>query len=406
MNFSHSTCPVSAELSRLLPDINDISESQIEVILSNYEKDLIYKTQFHLGYPYNLNLDNKCLAKFIDYSINNLGDPFIESNYGVHSRMFEIAVLDWFASLWGLERENYWGYVTSCGTEGNLQGIYMGREMLSDGILYASEDSHYSVFKASRMYKIPLERIKSNTDGTINLHHLRERLIHNSGHPAILNINIGTTLKGGVDDLDQVITLLRESGYNEDTFYIHCDGALVGMMLAFLEQNYISFKEKPISSISVSGHKFIGNCMPCGVILTRRKCINAFAQNVDYINSRDATISGSRNGHSALYMWYTLVKKGFKGIKMDVEKCIANAHYLKQKLIENGIEENTILLNKWSNTVVFKTPICQEFIKKWQLACSGDICHVVVMPNITKEILDIFVNQYCDQEKKKENHGS
>ena len=42
------------------------------------------------------------------YSINNLGDPFKESNYGVHSRRFEIEVLDFFATLWGIELDNYW----------------------------------------------------------------------------------------------------------------------------------------------------------------------------------------------------------------------------------------------------------------------------------------------------------
>jgi hypothetical protein len=26
------------------------------------------------------------------FSINNLGDPFIESNYGVHSREFEVSL--------------------------------------------------------------------------------------------------------------------------------------------------------------------------------------------------------------------------------------------------------------------------------------------------------------------------
>lgn len=52
------------------------------------------------------------------YSINNLGDPFVASNYGVHSRQFEVAVVDFFASLWGADKDSYWGYVTSCGTEG------------------------------------------------------------------------------------------------------------------------------------------------------------------------------------------------------------------------------------------------------------------------------------------------
>lgn len=46
----------------------------------------------------------------------------------------------------------------------------------------------------------------------------------------------GTTMKGGVDDLDLVIQTLQECGFTRDRFYIHCDGALFGMMLPFVKQ--------------------------------------------------------------------------------------------------------------------------------------------------------------------------
>lgn len=82
------------------------------------------------GYPYNLEFDYGALGQLQHFSINNLGDPFIESNYGVHSRQFEVGVLDWFARLWELEKNEYWGYITNCGTEGNLHGILVGSVVL------------------------------------------------------------------------------------------------------------------------------------------------------------------------------------------------------------------------------------------------------------------------------------
>lgn len=81
------------------------------------------------GYPYNLDFDYGALGQLQHFSINNLGDPFIESNYGVHSREFEVGVLDWFARLWEIEKDKYWGYITNCGTEGNLHGILVGYVM-------------------------------------------------------------------------------------------------------------------------------------------------------------------------------------------------------------------------------------------------------------------------------------
>ena len=37
--------------------------------------------------------------------------------------------------------------------------------------------------------------------------------------------------QGAVDDLDRVLAILEETGYREERFYIHCDGALFGLMV-------------------------------------------------------------------------------------------------------------------------------------------------------------------------------
>lgn len=76
----------------------------------------------------------------------------------------------------------------------------------------------------------------------------------------------------------------------------------------------MTFK-KPIGSISVSGHKFIGAPVPCGVVITRLENIEALSSDVEYLNSRDATIMGSRNGHAAVFLWYTLAQKGRAGMR-------------------------------------------------------------------------------------------
>ena len=62
---------------------------------------------------------------------------------------------------------------------------------------------------------------------------------------------------GAIDDLDRVIEILYESGYTEERFYIHCDGALFGMMIPFIKEAPLVTFKKPIGSVSVSGHKFM-----------------------------------------------------------------------------------------------------------------------------------------------------
>lgn len=339
------------------------------------------------SYPYNLDFDSyKDLEGLSRFCINNLGDPFIESNYGVHSREFEIGVLEWFARLW--EADDYWGYITNCGTEGNLHGILVGRENHPDGVLYASAETHYSAFKAARMYRMDVECIPTVPSGEIDYDDLQAALERNRGRAAIVVVNCGTTVRGAVDDIDAVLAALSKAGYAEKDFFIHVDGALFGLMMPFVQHApRVSFR-KPIGSVSVSGHKFVGAPMPCGVVMTRASLVEAMSSDVEYLNSRDATIMGSRNGHTPIYMWHTLTRKGMDGMARDVEACLTNARLLQRMLEDAGVKT---MLNRLSSTVVFERPPDETFIRKWQLACEGDIAHVVVMPNITPPKLEAFV---------------
>lgn len=127
--------------------------------------------------------------------------------------------------------------------------------------------------------------------------------------------------------------------------------------------------------------------------MTRLRHIRGVSSDVEYLNSRDATIMGSRNGHAPIYMWYTFTMKGYDGMRKDVEKCLRNAHLLRDMLAKAGIKT---MLNELSSTVVFERPTEEEFVRKWQLACEGDIAHVVVMPNITVAKLERFAGELIE----------
>lgn len=375
--------PMSAAEATGLPSQSDI--------LSAYEAQLKRRSVRHLGYPYNLNhSQNDDLARFMRYSINNLGDPYVTSNYGVHSREFEVAVVDFFAKLWKAPADDYWGYVTTCGTEGNLHAMLLAREAHPNGIIYTSSETHYSIFKAASYYKMECEVVRTQPTGEIDYSALAKALDANRGRPAIMNVNIGTTVKGAVDDLDRILRTLSRCGYAREDFHVHCDGALFAMMMPFIEYAPALSFEKPIDSIAVSGHKMLGCPMPCGVALTLKKHVQNVEMRVDYLNSVDTTIMGSRNGHTALHMWHSLRTKGLDGIKSEVEACLSNAAYLRDQLNKVGI---TCRLNDLSSTVVLERPAHEPFVRKWQLACEEDIAHVVVMPNVTPAKVDLFVSE-------------
>lgn len=80
-------------------------------------------------------------------------------------------------------------------------------------------------------------------------------------------------------------------------------------------------------------------------------------------------------------------------MRKDVEKCLRNAVLLRAMLEKAGVK---VLLNELSSTVVFERPQEEAFVKKWQLACEGDIAHVVVMPNVTLPKLEEFAMEYIE----------
>ena len=86
----------------------------------------IQRLLLHAGYQVNLDFDYSDLANLLHFHINNVGDPFVGGTFLLNSKAFERWVLDWFASLWEIEKNEYWGYITTGGTEGNLYGILVG----------------------------------------------------------------------------------------------------------------------------------------------------------------------------------------------------------------------------------------------------------------------------------------
>lgn len=170
-----------------------------------------------------------------------------------------------------------------------------------------------------------------------------------------------------MDKVDEVVEALTAAGYTREEYYIHVDGALSAIMLPFTPgATPVTFATHPIGSMSVSGHKFLGCPMPCGVTMCRLEQVEVLSNTVEVIASRDATISGSRAGLAAVFMWYALMSKGNDGIRKQVSMCLRRAEYLRCLLQEYGM---WCMRNRDSNQVVFKRPPSTPFCEKWQLTC-------------------------------------
>ncbi len=361
-------------------------------ILTQKYKELKEKKDHITGYPANQNFDYSVLTKFFEFALNNVGDATLHSNFNLNTHEFENDVLSFIAKLYKKESD-YWGYITNGGTEGNLTGIHVARSYYPNGIIYYSSHSHYSVAKAIELTRSKSECISVLKNGEINYEELEKKIQENIESPVIILANLGTTMTGAIDNLNKIKIII--SSHNITNYYIHCDAAFHGLILPFCNlENPIVLDE--FQSISVSGHKFIGSPIPCGVFLTHTNIIKKISHYIEYIKSGDCTLSGSRNGITPLILWCALHQNSIEKFKELTQDSLEKAKYARDKMLANNIFAWT---NPYSPIVIFNKP-SEKIIKKWSIAPYQDLAHIITTPSISYQTIDKLIDDLkLDQNK-------
>ena len=354
--------------------------------LKDFYKRFQEEEKTFIGSPVNCAFDYSDLFNLLSIPLNNVGDPFCSSYYGLDSREFEREVLDWFAKLHKAPKDNYWGYVTNGGTEGNLYGLYLARELYPKGVVYYSQDTHYSVSKNIRVLNMENVMIKSRRNGEMDYQDLEQMMSTWRSAPPIIFANMGTTMREGFDNICEIKKVLKNLAIPE--YYIHVEAALGGMTLPFIDDAPPFDFTTGVQSVSISGHKLIGSPIPCGIVLALKSNVGRVSRAVEYVGSLDSTISGSRNGFTPIVLWYAIKRYGFNGFKKIIRHCVRTAEYATRKMNEAG-------LRAWNYdhaiTVVFPRPK-ERLVKKWKLAVQDDIAHIICMPQVTKQTVDEIIN--------------
>ena len=367
------------------PQFHDLSDTEKQLLKSFFDLCEVESDHF-LGYPCTREFDYSPLLKFLNFPLNNVGDPYETSNFHLNTHEFERDVLEFYRVLVDAPEKNTWGYITNGGTEGNMYGTYLAREIFPEGMVYYSEDTHYSVAKILRMVHARNIMIRSQPSGEMDYQDLAETISIHRDVPPIIFANIGTTMKGAVDNITRIKQIMKDKAINH--YYIHADAALSGMILPFVNEPQAFRFTDGVDSISISGHKMVGSPIPCGIVLAKKSNVERIARSVEYIGTYDTTISGSRNGITPLFLWYAIKTRGMEGFKQIIKHCLQMAQYAVDQF-------NIAGLNAWRNknsiTVVFPR-VNDDVLKKWQIAVQGDIAHLITMPHVEKRHINKIIS--------------
>ncbi|MFB7836210.1 pyridoxal-dependent decarboxylase [Streptomyces sp. NPDC056056] len=334
-----------------------------------------------LGFPGNLDFSLEELAPLLGVLFNNVGDPDFADASDIGAKPYELAVLEYVTRLAGALPSDVYGYVASSSSEALLHGLAAARRRLPDAPVYASDQAHYSVGRACELLRMELVTVASLPDGAMDAADLRLQVLLRRGTAggAIVAATCGTTMRGAVDD----IVLLRGAAAAAGPVHVHVDAAAGGLIAAHTSpQPRWSFGHGA-DSLNISGHKILGLPVPAGISLTRREWMPQ-VMGGEYVGTSDRTLACSRSGLTSLLLWARLRSLGRSGMAALVMRCQEVAAYAVERLQEAGVRPERV---PGSLTVTFERPPAW-IVKKWHLACSGPMAHLVAVGHVTRAAVD------------------
>ena len=279
---------------------------------------------------------------------------------GPTSAMIEARVMRWLCELLGYGPQGF-GTLASGGSEANLIALKCARDRVnvdiknrgirvssSDLVIYASEQSHYSVEKSADILGLgrsSVRKIPTDSQFHIRLDKLRAEILQDrrTGRVPCCIVGVaGATSTGVIDPLEELAVIARES----ECWY-HVDAAYGGA-LAFSEKHKKKLRGIELAdSITFDPHKWMFVPFACGATLVRdggRILRESFDITPEYLSEdrggADVDFDFFRYGQmgtrrfNALKLWMALKFMGRRGYAETVERHIDLTHYFAERVDE------------------------------------------------------------------------
>jgi len=361
-------------------------EDVLDIIADAKAEDIPYERVFSSMCTYPHPIAIKAHNLFLS---SNAGDPGIFKG----ANHLENKVISMIGELF--HKKGACGYISTGGTESNLQAIRMARNLKrrKKPNFIVSEMGHFSFDKTADILGVRLKKAKVRDDLTVDPDSVRKLIDEDT----IAMVGIaGTTEFGQIDPIDE----LSEIALDEDVF-LHIDGAFGGFVIPFLDKKYkFDFELDGVSSISVDPHKMGMSVIPSGAIMIRDiKYLQCLEVSTPYLSSKSQfTLTGTRSGASIAATYAVLTYLGWNGLKKEVKRCLHMTDLIVESMQDMDIYP---VVDPKMNVLALNVPkLCDVFNNLWKTGwCVSKTrqpkaLRLVVMPHITEEIINDFLKDF------------
>ncbi len=330
---------------------------------------------------------------------------FLEANLGDSglfpgTKEMENEVIRMVGALLG--NENAFGYISTGGTESNIQAIHAirnrkRREGLSGMNIIVPETAHFSFDKIADILSVEVRKANLNEDLKVDVNSI-ESLIDDK---TICVVGIaGTTEFGQIDPIKELAGIAKEKG-----IFVFVDAAFGGFVIPFLEENHeFDFSLEGVSAISIDPHKMGMSTIPAGCILFREESyLDELAVPTPYLTTKEqCSLIGTRSGASAAATYAVLKYLGREGLKKIVSECMRLTRMLVSGAKEIGISP---VIEPVMNVVTLSFPAAEVGRvsnaledKGWRVSVTRapKALRLVIMPHVKEETIKMFLEDLED----------
>jgi len=310
----------------------------------------------------------------------NPGDP---GTYETVAELEEQAV-DLLGTVAGLEEPA--GYVTSGGTEANIQAVRIARNRAGTDSpnVVAPESAHFSFSKAVGLLGVELRTAPTDDDHRADPELLAELV---DGDTVMVIGVAGSTEYGRVDPIPALADLADDAGA-----LCHVDAAWGGFVLPFTDHRW-RFDHAGIDTMTIDPHKMGRAAIPAGGLLARSTdLLDELAVETPYLESTSqATLTGTRSGAGVASTVAAMEALWPEGYRDQYRDAMDNAEWLADQLAERGHDvvdpELPIVAADMS------LPVTDDLRRRgWRVTETGaGELRVVCMPHVTRSMLRSFV---------------